>query len=110
MKQKNCKNRHYTKEFKDKAVELVLRGESTLSQVARDLDVSTGNLHRWKQEYLARLDETSSNSDKDGYRPSELLEQNERLRKQVRYIEEQRDILKKALSVLNPPSQPGTNS
>ena len=109
MSKKVRKNRNYTKEFKDKAVELVLRGESTLSQVSRDLGISGGNLHRWKQEYLARLDETSS-SEKDGHRPSDLLAENEQLRKQLRYIEEQRDILKKALSILNPPSQPGTNS
>lgn len=110
MNKRNRKNRHYTKEFKDRAVELVLRGESSLTQVAEDMGISAGNLHRWKKEYLSRLDETTSCPKGEGRSPSELVDENEKLRKQLRYMEEQRDILKKALSFFSHPNPPGMDS
>jgi transposase len=41
--------RVYTPEFKRQQIERVLRGEVTLSELSRELDISRGLLQRWKQ-------------------------------------------------------------
>lgn len=40
--------RVYTPEFKREQIERVLRGEVTLSELSRELDISRGLLQRWK--------------------------------------------------------------
>jgi transposase len=40
--------RVYTPEFKREQIERVLRGELTLSELSRELDISRGLLQRWK--------------------------------------------------------------
>ena len=71
----------YDSEFKQQAVKKILDGQSVAS-VARELGVSEGVLHSWKK---ARL-ETSTDLEK------EVLE----LRRKLREVEMERDILKKA--------------
>lgn len=97
MKENHPAGRRYDREFKDDAVALV-RGGRPLSQVARELGVSTWSLGRWVQ--AAR-----------GGRPqrepqtlvAETSEQRElrRLRQENDYLRQQRDILKKALGILS---------
>ena len=89
--------KRYSKEFKVKAVNLVIQREGKVSEVARELDIHTGMLHRWIREYtedpayafpgLGTLKE-----------PDEELRQ---LRKEVKDLREERDILKKALSIFS---------
>ena len=71
----------YDDEFKQSAVKKVFDGQSVAS-VARDLGISEGLLHKWKR---ARL-ESSSDLEK------EVIE----LKKRLREVEMERDILKKA--------------
>lgn len=71
----------YDEEFKQSAVKKVFDGQSVAS-VARDLGISEGLLHKWKR---ARL-ESSSDLEK------EVIE----LKKRLREVEMERDILKKA--------------
>lgn len=71
----------YDDEFKQSAVKKVFDGQSVAS-VARDLGISEGLLHKWKR---ARL-ESSSDLEK------EVVE----LKKRLREVEMERDILKKA--------------
>ena len=81
--------RSFTKEFKQEVVALVRRGDRTLPQVCRDLDLIESAVRRWVAQ--ADID--------DGLR--EGLTSTERdelaaLRKQVRVLSEEREILKKA--------------
>jgi transposase len=71
----------YDDEFKQSAVKKVFDGQSVAS-VARDLGISEGLLHKWKRSRL----ESSSDLEK------EVIE----LKKRLREVEMERDILKKA--------------
>jgi transposase len=75
-------------EFKKEAVELLREGEKSRSQLAKDLGVSDTSLSRWEQE----LRGTGHQSLHEKSEHEELL----RLRKEVRVLRMERDILKKA--------------
>lgn len=89
--------RRYDREFKKDAVNLVLSGK-TITEVARDLGVSTWSLGIWVKQ--ARRGE--------GLREPKTLteesaEQRElrRLKQENDYLKRQRDILKKALAIVS---------
>ncbi len=85
------KRRKFTDEFKREAVRLVKQGDGNVSQVGRDLDVTLSSLRKWVKE--ADIEQ--------GKGPAEALSKAEReelhkLRRRVRTLEEEREILKKA--------------
>lgn len=45
-----AKRRKYSEEFKQEAVRLTRQPEASVSQVARDIGVSSGQLFRWRRE------------------------------------------------------------
>ncbi len=51
--------RNFTKEFKDEVVEQVLRGSASVAELARKHKIRSNVLHRWRNEALARLRQTS---------------------------------------------------
>lgn len=73
--------RKYDQEFKQNAVKKILDGQSVAS-VSRELGVAEGVLHNWKKLKI----ESSSDLEKE----------NLELRKQLKEVEMERDILKKA--------------
>jgi len=89
--------RRYDREFKENAVALVESGR-TVTEVSRDLGVSHWALSRWVKDARAgrSLGEPATLA-------AETSEQRElrRLRRQVAYLERQRDILKKACGILS---------
>lgn len=82
--------RSYTKEFRDETVKLVLDEGKSMSQVARDLDLTPSALERWVKQ--ARADRTRG---KTGL-TTEEREELRQLRKEVRELRMEREILKKA--------------
>ena len=85
--------RTFAPEFKRDAVALVTREGKTVSEVARNLGIARSLLQRWV--------EASRDQDRDGNpRKARGAESDElrRLRKQLRDVTEERDILKKALA------------
>ena len=89
--------RRYDREFKDNAVALVRSGR-TITEVARNLGVSSWSLGRWAGQVKAggALREPQTLA-------TETPEQRElrRLRQELEYVSRQRDILKKALGILS---------
>jgi len=95
------RRRRYTKEFKMEAVNLVKERDGRVTEVANNLGIHPVMLHRWIKEYsddpeyafpgLGKLKE-----------PDEELRQ---LRKEVKDLREERDILKKALSIFSKKGQ-----
>ena len=73
--------RKYDDEFKQNAVKKILDGQS-VAAVSRELGVGENLLHKWKKFRMA----TASNAER------EVLE----LKKKLREVEMERDILKKA--------------
>lgn len=100
MEEKRTRRR-YTREFKQEAVNLVKEREGRVTEVANNLGIHPVMLHRWINEY----------SDDPEYafpglgNLKEPDEEIRRLRKEVKDIREERDILKKALSIFSKKSQ-----
>ena len=83
--------RQFTDEFKAGAVRLVLEEGKTVAEVARDLDLTASALSQWVER--ARVD---AGTGKAGSVTSDEREELARLRKEVRVLREEREILKKA--------------
>ena len=82
--------RSFTDDFKSGAVRLVLDEGKTIPQVARDLDLTGSALRQWVER--ARADRTKGKNGLTSEERAELAA----LRKEVRELRIQRDILKKA--------------
>ena len=77
-----------TDEFRQDAVRIALSSGLTRKQVADDLSVGMATLNKWIMAY--RDTDVVSKEDLD------LAEENERLRREIRLLKEEREILKKA--------------
>ncbi len=83
--------RHFDENFKGEAVQMLLDGHTAASIVER-LGLSSANiLYRWKREQLARSGPVASSLDA---RVKEL-------EAELRRVERERDILKKALAIFS---------
>lgn len=83
--------RKFTDEFKAKAVELVQSSNKTVAEVARDLDLTASALSNWGKQA-----ESDAGHGRAGALTTEEREELSRLRKEVRVLKEEREILKKA--------------
>jgi len=83
--------RQFTDEFKAGAVRLVLDERKSVAQVARDLDLTESALRTWVER--SRADRGKG---KPGVLTSEERAELAKLRKEVRELRIERDILKKA--------------
>jgi transposase len=82
--------RQFSEEFKAGAVRLVLEEGKTIGAVARELDLTPSALSQWVKH--AQAERTKGKSGLMKEERDELA----RLRKEVRILAEERDILKKA--------------
>ena len=89
-KQKRAR-RSFTEEFKAGAVRLVLDEGKSVGAAARDLDLTESSLRHWVEQ--ARTDRGKG---KPGVLTSNEREELGRLRKEVRELRMERDVLKKA--------------
>ena len=79
--------RHFTAEFKARAVERLLEGGKPLSKVATELGLSPGQLGSWRNEHLA-----AGSAAALAARKAEQAE-TQRLRREVKRLEEEVEIL-----------------
>lgn len=89
----------YDEEFKRNAVELLMTQGKPLKTLAMELGMSDAALRNWRDRYLAKA-EASSNGDPP---PRDMMGENRRLRRDLERVTRQREILKKALSILSDP-------
>ena len=82
--------RRFTHEFKAQAVERLLEGGKGLSEVATELGLSPGQLSAWRTDHLA-----AGSAEALAVRKAEQAE-TQRLRREVKRLEEEVEILKKA--------------
>src|SRR6185436_19280864 len=92
------RRRHHSREYRRKAVELLLTGKTT-SELARDLGVSKTALCKWKDEYL--LEMAQEPGDVKGLSAMELAQRYEQLLKAHEKLKRQQEILKKALGIFS---------
>ena len=81
--------RSFTPEFKAEVVALARRGDRSINEICRDMDLVESAVRRWVAQ--ADVDEGR----RDGMTSAER-EEIAALRKRVRVLEEEREILKKA--------------
>ena len=86
------KRRVYTPEFKLQAVKMITEQKLSVAEVARRLDVTENRLHDWKKAVAKKGADAFPGS---GHL-TPLEEENRRLRAEVKRLEMERDILKKA--------------
>jgi transposase len=89
--------KEYDKEFKRETVRLIIQSGKRTSEVAKDLGINPNVIYRWLKQY----NEDSENSfpGKGHQKPAE--EELRKLKKQLADVTEERDILKKAISIFS---------
>jgi len=91
------KYQKHSNEFKLEAVRLAERGGMSVAQVARDLGISDSVLYGWVKKFGTRAGGSAVTPDEH----EELI----RLRRELRIVKEERDILKKATAFFARQSQ-----
>src|SRR5688500_16000945 len=90
------RGRRYDREFKENAVALV-RGGRTIAAMARDLNVSKWSLGHW----VRAVERGTTMSEPKTVATETPQERELRRLRQVAYLREQREILKKACGILS---------
>jgi transposase len=91
------KRRKYDSAFKREAVKLVLEGGRVASEVAKGLGINENVLYRWIRQY--REDPENSFPGKGKLKPED--EELRLLRRELADVKEERDILKKVVSIFS---------
>ncbi len=93
--------RHFTREFKVNAVQLVTEKGLPVGKVAQELDIHPNLLHLWRRRLLEEGDKAFVGRGRVKPENAEIR----RLRKALEKVREERDILKKALAAFSKPSK-----
>jgi transposase len=89
--------RVYTKEFKEEAVRLAETSGKPIAQIARELGISDSAIHGWRRE----LAEHGKGAFPGKGHQTELEEENRRLKRELERVQQERDILKKAVGIFS---------
>ena len=82
----------YSKEFKEEAIKLVLEGKKSQNKISEDLGVANTTLSGWVRKYH----QNPTRGIKASLSPTESELEIKRLKKEMRDLQEEHDILKKA--------------
>lgn len=91
--------RTYTEEFKLEALELLRTSGESGAQIERELGITKGMLLKWRDRYQIKTQDGEAKLE-----PSDLeaaQAEARRLRRQLAIAEQERDILKKAVSIFS---------
>ena len=93
------KYRTYPEEFKLEALELLESSDKSAAQIERDLGITKGLLLKWRDRYQVKGEGQEAQ-----LAPSDLAAAQaeiRRLRRELKVAEQERDILKKAVSIFS---------
>lgn len=102
MKEEKSVKKHYDRDFKISAVKMVTEGGQKASEVARSLGMHPNQLYGWKRKF--------SNNGEKAFPGKGHLTEISALRKQLRDVEMERDILKKVVGIFSKPTGSDSNS
>jgi transposase len=91
--------RTYTRQFKLEALELLASSDKSAAQIERDLGITKGLLLKWRDRYQVKKANGEARLE-----PSDLeaaQAEVRRLRRELAVAEQERDILKKAVSIFS---------
>ena len=95
------KRRRFTDEYKQDVIRMLEEKQIPISDLARDMDLRVDLLYSWKRKY-GKVNHRSVVRD-------ESVAQLKKLQKRLKEVEEERDILKKAMAIFTQVSKPGTD-
>jgi transposase len=95
------KHRHFTREFKVNAVQLVTEKGMPVGKVAQELDIHPNLLHLWRRRLREEGDKAFVGRGRVKPENAEVRQ----LRKALKKMKEERDILKKALAAFSKQSR-----
>lgn len=105
------KYRTYTKEFKLEALELLKKSGKSAGQIERELGITPGLLVKWKARYQAIAKRGESGEiDLELTDFAAAKREIRRLKRKLAEVEEEREILKKALNIFSRTDKPDTGS
>jgi transposase len=87
----------YTPEFKREAVRLAQTSGKSIAQVARELGISDTSIHQWCKELTEHGPEAFPGSGHQTAQEEEVR----RLKRELEVVKQERDILKKAISIFS---------
>jgi transposase len=87
----------YPREFKEEAVRLAQTSGKSITQVARELGISDTSIHQWRKELTQHGKEAFPGS---GHQMP-LEEENRRLKRELERVQQERDIVKKVVSIFS---------
>jgi transposase len=90
--------RQYSEEFKREAVQLTESSGKPVAEIARDLGINDNLLYRWRGEFGQRATSRSNGRSK-----AELEAEVKRLRRENAILRQEREVLKKAISIFSQP-------
>jgi transposase len=87
------KRRKYSKEFQQDVLNMLKTGDKTVPELSKELGIAEQVIYRWNKKYNRNTKEEEKLSDQE----KELRE----LRAKLADVTEERDILKKAVSIFS---------
>jgi len=96
MEGEGVKKKRFDRDFKISAVKMVTQEGHTAAEVARSLGIHPNQLYSWKRKY--------SNDGEKAFPGKGHLTEISALRRQLREVEMERDILKKAVGIFSKPT------
>lgn len=93
--------RNYTREFKSEAVRLLETSGKSQTAIEEELGIGTGCLSRWKWKYGKEGERAGSGTGK----PTDEQQEIRRLARENEILRQERDILKKAVTIFSRPKR-----
>jgi transposase len=94
--------RSYTNEFKQEALALLQSSGKKAGQIEQDLGITPGLLRKWQAKYQAVVKSGMAESGELGLTDLETARREiRRLQREVLELQEEREILKKAVSIFS---------
>ena len=100
MEGEGVKKKRFDRDFKISAVKMVTQEGHTAAEVARSLGIHPNQLYNWKRKY--------SDDGEKAFPGKGHLTEISALRKELREVQMERDILKKAVGIFSKPTENGS--
>ena len=95
--------RKYTREYKVEAVGMLERGEKTGQQIETDLGIGKGLIYRWRAQLAQEGSAAGIRAFPGNGKPRD--EELATLRRELKNVREERDILRKAVAIFSRPQK-----
>ena len=99
------KRRKFSKEFKLDVINMVRLGEKSVRDLSKELDIQDVTIYSWLRKYKEDKEEAFPGEGKLKVSDEELR----KLRKELADVTEERDILKKAISIFSKDQKKSTH-